>query len=234
MSRNVGRGVFGPALVAWTDASALDLQPMEVLSPLGEEQLDRYRALSDIHARRFVTGRWLLAELVPELADAADLTLTTICERCGASHGRPRLTRAPVAVSVSYAGRVVAVAAVRTADASAVGVDIEPEPVAGRHRRLHDLEPLFAPAEPPDIEGWTLLEAAVKADGRGLTIDPAAVRIGDAGTGESPESRAVRIPGRGDVIDAAVIAGPRGFILSAAIAPARAASWAGQHRRAPS
>ena len=73
---------------------------------------------------------------------------------------------------------------------------------------------------PPDTEGWTLLEAALKADGRGVAVDLAEVQIGAIGTGGLAGSRAVRIPGRVDAADAGVIAGPAGFVLSAAMVPA--------------
>ena len=91
----------------------------------------RYAALSGEKAQRFLAGRSLMAGLIDEFTDAVDLGFTTTCERCGAEHGRPRLERAPVAVSISYAGSVVAVAAAALADAAGVGVDIEREPVGG-------------------------------------------------------------------------------------------------------
>ena len=187
---------------------------------LGEQQARRYASLSGVRAQRFLAGRWLLAELIAELTDETDLGFTTTCERCGADHGRPRLERAPVAVSVSYAGSMVAVAASRREDAAEVGVDIEREPGGGAHSRLDDLAPLFAPAAAPDTQGWTLVEAALKADGRGVSVDLAEVHVCEVGTGRWPGARAVRIPGRLDSVDAAVIVGPSGFVLSAAMVPA--------------
>lgn len=221
-----GRASFGPVRLAWMDAARVADLPVGVLAPFGPQQVRRFEALSGVAAQRFLVGRRLLARLVADLSgadDPADGGFTTTCERCGAPHGRPRFERAEVEVSVSYAGSVVAVAASRRADAAAVGIDIEDLTRGRSGSALTELAPLFAPAPPPDLEGWTLLEAALKADGRGVTVDLAHVRVGDPGSGRVPGSRAVRVPGRTDGIDAAVVAGPEGFVLSAAMssAPAR-------------
>lgn len=213
------RARFGAVLLAWADASEPGEDSTSALDRLGPAQVRRYAALSGLRARRFLRGRQLLVELAGELTTVADLQLTTTCEQCGAEHGRPRLACAPVEVSVSYAASVVAVAAVRRADAAAVGVDIEVEPVAGRNAPLDALARLFAPLPPPDIERWTLIEAALKADGRGVAVDVAQVQLGPVGSGAREESRAVRLPGRSEALSAAVIAGPAGFVLSAATAP---------------
>ena len=155
--------------IAWCDAVSGPPASADVLRRLGEPQVRRYAALSGEKAQRFLAGRSLLAGLIDELTDAVDLGFTTTCERCGAEHGRPRLERAPVAVSVSYAGSIVAVAAAAPADAAGGGRRHRTR--AGRGVRTagcDELAPLFAPAPAPDIEGWTLIEAALKADGRGV------------------------------------------------------------------
>ena len=216
----VGRAQFGPVRIAWADVAASPAPDPEILEQLGDAQVRRYAALSGLPARRFLAGRALLVSLIRERTDEAELGFTTTCERCGAQHGRPRLERAPVAVSISYAGSVVAVAAAHQMDAAAVGVDIERVPAEGARTPRRELAPLFAPAPPPDTEGWTLLEAALKADGRGTTVDLAAVHIRPRGSGRLAGARAVRIPGRVDAVDAGVIAGPPGFVLSAATVPA--------------
>ncbi len=176
--------------------------------------------LNGVAAQRFLVGRTLLVEVVEQLTDVTDLAFTTTCERCGADHGRPRFERAPVAVSVSYAGSVVAVAAARIADAAAVGVDIERAPTDGGRAPMRDLGRLFAPALAPDMQGWTLIEAALKADGRGIAIDLADVRVGGTGSGRLAGSRAIRLPGRVETVDAGAIVGPVDFVLSAAMIPA--------------
>lgn len=189
----------------------------EVWTRLGLEQASRHARLSAPDAQRFLAGRALLAQLLAEFTDRDDLGFTTTCERCGADHGRPRLAHVPVAVSVSYAGSMVAVAAVSLHDAAAVGIDIELVPSEGASAPLRELSNLFDAATPPDTTGWTLLEAAVKADGRGIRIDLAGVQIGEPSTGRMPGSRAVRLPGHTDPMDAAVIEGPDGFVLSVAL-----------------
>lgn len=216
----VGRAEFGPVRIAWADAAASPARDPEILERLGDAQVRRHAALSGIAARRFLGGRALLAGLIGELTDARDLGFTTACDRCGAEHGRPRLERAPVVVSISYAGSIVAVAAARRTDAAAVGVDIEREPAGGARTPLRELAPLFAPAPAPDTQGWTLLEAALKADGRGTAVDLAEVHIGQVGTGRLAGSRAVRIPGRAGAVDVGLIPGPPAFVLSAAMVPA--------------
>lgn len=215
-----GRVEVGPIRVAWIDAAECVLPSPDVLDRLGRPQAGRYELLRGTAARRFLAGRWLLLELIGEMTDVADPGFTTTCERCGADHGRPRLERAPVAVSIGYAGSMVAVAAAAHADAAAVGVDIEREPIDGAQAQLHRLGALFAPAPVPDTVGWTLLEAALKADGRGVAVDLAEVRIGVSATGRQPEWRPVWIPGRPQSVDAVVVTGPPGFVLSAAMVPA--------------
>jgi 4'-phosphopantetheinyl transferase len=217
----VGRGEFGPVRLAWADTSAPEaVRWTEAdLHALGDQQLRRYRSLGYADARRFLVGRGLLVELIGELHGGHDLGFTTTCERCGADHGRPRLERTPVGVSVSYAGSLVAVAAARHRDAAGVGVDVEREPGDGAQTPLH-LGALFSPAPSPDVAGWTLIEAALKADGRGVAVDFGEVQIGAIGSGRLPASRAVRLPGRADGVDAAIVPGPAGFVLSAAMVPA--------------
>lgn len=222
---SVRRAEFGPVRIAWTDTSAAAsaVSSARMAEVFGEQQRRRHAALSGTAAQRFLVGRGLLAILIGELthgAGIADLGFTTTCERCGADHGRPRLEGLPIAVSISHAGDMVAVAAASQADAAAIGIDIERVPSGGAHQRLSELAPLFAPAPAPDTEGWTLLEAALKADGRGLRVDVSQVQVGEIGTGRWAQSRAVRIAGRGDPVDAGTVAGPGGFVLSAATIPA--------------
>lgn len=214
------RVAFGPATVLSADASKSELVPADVLSRFDDVQSRRHAALNGVAAQRFLVGRSLLASLVGEFTDRTELGFTTTCEWCGGPHGQPRLQGAPVVVSVSYAGSMVAVAAAALSEASGVGVDLEREPAQGRYRPLDELATLFAPAAPPDITGWTLREAALKADGRGLRVDVASVFVDEPGSGIIPGARAVRIPERYDVLEAAVIPGPDGFVLSAAIARA--------------
>lgn len=219
----VGRGEFGATRIAWTDASLLELAALEAheaLDDLGEQQVRRYAALRGISARRFLASRWLVRQLAAELTDHDDLRLVTTCLRCGADHGQPRFATAPVVVSISYSGDRAVVAVAPRADASAVGIDIEREPVGDPQHPLTALAPLFAPSTPPTLREWTLVEAALKADGRGLNVDLSQVEIEPRASGRAENSRAVRIPGRSAPVDARAIDGPAGFILSAAMVAA--------------
>lgn len=217
----VGRGEFGPVRLAWADTSVSESVPWTegLLRALGDQQVRRYRSRVGADARRFLVGRGLLVDLIGELHGGQDLGFTTTCERCGADHGRPRLERTPVAVSISYAGSLVAVAAAHHRDAAGVGVDVEREPGDGAQTPLH-LGALFWPAPSPDITGWTLIEAALKADARGVAVDFGEVRVGAIGSGRLPASSAVHLPARADGVDAAIVPGPAGFVLSAAMVPA--------------
>lgn len=217
-----GSATLGPVLVGWVDTSSVRGRD-PAIHRLGPAQSRRLAALPASRAHRFAAGRGLLAALADELAPGADLTLTTVCERCGAEHGRPRFERVPIAASIAYAGEMAAVAVVRHADAAAVGVDIERIPIEGERAPLAALTRLFAPAPPPDTREWTLLEAAVKADGRGLDLELAAVRIGAERAGTESRTHAVRtvtLPGRSTPLQAATLPAPAGYVLSAATAPA--------------
>lgn len=171
---------------------------------------------ADAGGDRRRVGRSLLVRLIDELAPGADAALETRCAVCGhADHGPPRPVSAPVVVSVSYADPLVIAAAVRREDACAVGVDVE----QARAGALDELAPLFAPAGPPDIASWTLIEAALKADGRGIRVEPSAVRLAAAPTPTLlPDARLAHLPGRADPLEVAPVAGPDGYALSVCVA----------------
>ncbi|WP_156760411.1 hypothetical protein [Microbacterium karelineae] len=174
---------------------------------------------ADAGAARSATGRALLAGLIAELAPGADPAVSRECPRCGATdHGRPRADDAPVAVSVSYAGGVVVAAAARSEHVSALGVDAEPE----RDGPLAELAPLFAPATPPDVRGWTMIEAVVKADGRGLRVAPGEVRFRAPRTATRlPGARIAALPDACGTFEVAPAPAPPGMAVSVAIRRAR-------------
>ncbi len=120
---------------------------------------------------RFLAGRMLLRELAAELTGLPleSITVTAACPDCGREHGRPRADG--VFVSLSHAGEFV-IAAARTA--APVGVDAERRDVGLAADRLAAIR-LVAGGD--GVEHWTRVEAVLKADGRGLRVDPAAVRI---------------------------------------------------------
>lgn len=170
-------------------------------------------------------ARELLTALVAELAleGVATVTVSRRCSICGAEdHGSPSIPGAPVVVSIAYAGSAVAVAVALQTETAAVGVDLERVTAAGRHAPLGELGALFAPGAAPSLEAWTLLEAALKADGRGLRVELADCIIREAPAAASRDGAAeyeVGAPGRAGPIEAAVLPGPEGFVLSVAAIP---------------
>jgi 4'-phosphopantetheinyl transferase len=125
-------------------------------------------------AARSATGRHALRSLAAELvgADPADVTVRARCATCGGPHGRPVLggSRAldSLHASVAHAGDAAVVAV--SADGP-IGIDAEPR---GREA-------------PPGMTlvDWVRIEAVLKADGRGLLVDPAHVRVADDATGRT-------------------------------------------------
>jgi len=117
---------------------------------------------------RTAAGRDALRALAAELAggDPADVTVRARCVDCGGPHGRPVLggSRAldGLHASVAHAGDVVVVAV--GADGP-IGIDAEP--------RGREAPPGTTLAE------WVRIEAVLKADGRGLRVDPSRVRFED-------------------------------------------------------
>jgi 4'-phosphopantetheinyl transferase len=111
-------------------------------------------------------GRALLRALVAELAGVAEAGIRIVarCPDCGGDHGRP-VVMAPdaatdVRVSLAHAGGVTVAAALV---GGAVGIDAEPRPHAAD---------AF-----PALRRWTRIEAVLKADGRGLRVDPETVEF---------------------------------------------------------
>ncbi|QAY72545.1 hypothetical protein ET445_03490 [Agromyces protaetiae] len=130
---------------------------------------------------RFLSGRAALMLAASRFAgvdpsDPVDLRIDARCPDCGRSHGRPTVTGAPRPVFVSLAhagGRAFAVAS-----AVPVGIDTEPVDVPAERRAavasaVRDLAPPPVGVDP--LAHWTRIEAVLKADGRGLRVDPGRV-----------------------------------------------------------
>jgi 4'-phosphopantetheinyl transferase len=148
--------------------------------------------------------------LVRELA-GQDAAIDNRCPRCGGPHGPVTLSDSPYLASVTYAvggGRTVAIAGVIPGtDAAAFGLDAEPA----------DREPGDALGRPASVRDWVRVEAALKADRRGLRVDAASVVV----HADPPTWRA-EVPGRPDVLRGIDLDGPDGIAVSAAWAPAEA------------
>lgn len=168
----------------WLSTRGLRVEAAELLPLLTDVERGRYADTVDPgRAERFVLGRVLVRVLAAELAGVptASVRVSACCAECGGPHGRPvvsgsdRLDR--LAVSIAHCPDAVVVAA--SADGP-VGVDVEP--ASGSVERLRAItEVAGAPfsdvrvADP--VLHWTRVEAALKADGRGLTVDPRRVRV---------------------------------------------------------
>ena len=149
------------------------------------------------------------------------------CERCGATdHGRPIVIGAPVHASVSYAGELIVVAVADAPHTVAVGIDAEHRGAA----RRGDLRGVIAAGQGSSTRlwtrqwtrQWTRVEAVLKADGRGLAVDPGRVRIARTPRGvfgrivedgSTAAHRASTSPPR-----LWRVRGPRGFVISLAVA----------------
>lgn len=144
------------------------------------------------NASRRDTVRALLGMLASELAPGADVRIEQRCVHCGGAHGRLRFPGAPLVASVAYAGDRAVVAVARDDEYAAIGIDAELDD-AERRAGPHDLAALFAPLDPPDLRGWTAIEAVLKADGRGLLVPPDQVVFASDGVATVPGGRSFRI-----------------------------------------
>lgn len=159
-------------------------------------------------ADRREVSRALLTELAGE-----PLELVQRCARCGAEHhGALRVAGPGPQVSVAYAvsrtgAPTLAVAAVAVGGA-AIGVDAEYAVDAVRDAA--GVGALLGPAG-GGIRGWVRVEAALKADGRGLGVDPADVRVRALG-----RRWRAHVPGRALPVRGRDVAAPPGVLISVA------------------
>jgi 4'-phosphopantetheinyl transferase len=136
------------------------------------------------------------------------------CPRCDGPHGRVTVSGAPYLVSVTYAAGYAIAAVASMTDAAALGIDAEPEVDA--RRDAAGMRGVLGAGE-ATVREWTRVEAALKADGRGLRVDPASVVVTAADDGWT-----AGVPD-GAVYDGWDAPGPAGVLLSVALlAPGRA------------
>lgn len=144
--------------------------------------------------------------LVRELA-GPDAVLANPCPRCGGPHGPVLLVGDDRRVSVAYSGDL-AVAALADPPATALGLDAEPA-----DRDVTGLELGPDRATTVTAQEWVRVEAVLKADGRGLRVDPGAVGIRIADDGRM----LARIGDGGPEYAVVDLAGPDGHVVSAAL-----------------
>ena len=141
-----------------------------LLPGLAPADLRRAESLTGERAAAFLAGRAALLAALEPLAPGA--RIEAVCAECGLAHGQPRVEGAPgMHLSLAHAaGLAFAIAATR-----AVGVDAEPlDTDRGQIAGAASLS--LGRGDP--LTRWTAIEAVLKADGRGLRVDPAEVRIG--------------------------------------------------------
>ncbi len=131
----------------------------------------RYAASAQPLHDRFLAGRSVLRRLAAEQLGvlAAEVPLVALCPDCGGSHGRPIIDGSRLQLSLSHcAGAVVAVAAWNRP----IGVDVERRDASPQQEAA-----IEAVAAGHGIRHWTRVEATLKADGRGLRVDPREVHL---------------------------------------------------------
>lgn len=144
----------------------------EVTGPLtlsGSDQ-ERLHSLSGVHAARFLAGRSALLRAAGPLPPGGFIEAR--CPECALAHGKPVVVggNGPF-ISLSHAhGLAFAVSSDRP-----VGIDAE---ALTRQKSRRTLTNNALPGRGDPLRRWTVCEAVLKADGRGLRVDPRAVRIG--------------------------------------------------------
>ncbi len=221
----VAWGPTGPdAAMAWgptgPDASVSDALTAR-LTPAERERADVFGAE---RRRAFLIGRHLIAGLVRDLCpEATGWTLgSRACPRCGAPHAGVEVIGAPALAGVSYADTLVVAAVAPRNRVAALGVDVEA--VAITPAREDDLRRLLRPSRTPVLRRWTRIEAVLKADGRGLLVDPAEVRLTRGAGG---------VPGRPARFRLRDVPGPGRYLISLAfVRTPSGAAWAARSRSA--
>lgn len=143
---------------------------------LSAAERDRHDETVEANRDGFLAGRLVLRGLAAQLLSVSpiDVPLVATCPDCGGPHGRPEILGSSLRVSLSHGAGVVVAAAVW---GSAVGVDVESAVVSPE--RVLAIGELAGRAS---VQHWTRVEAVVKADGRGLRVDPSRVTVeGDRG-----------------------------------------------------
>ncbi|WP_411721457.1 4'-phosphopantetheinyl transferase family protein [Mycetocola sp.] len=191
------------AWVRWADPAALAGREDEALTLLSSEERARLDATIPSLAReRLLWGRMLLRELVGGLAAVSPpaVEIAARCIDCGGPHGRPVVVGGTdhvraLTLSVSACAGMLVVGA---ADRISIGVDVEPR--AGTDERVRAIRQLTGHEEDP-LRHWTQVEAVLKADGRGLRVDPANVQVdGRRAELDGTLYRLVDIPVNGDFV----------------------------------
>lgn len=163
-------GMSTPEL-RWIRSTINDKVRSRALSVLSPVELERYGSTVAANRDSFLAGRMLLRDLAADLTNAtpAAVHLEAVCPECGGPHGQPVLVDSDLHLSLSHAGDVVVAAA---SWGSPVGIDVE-----NRVQPPERVTAIGALTGEASVLHWTRVEAILKADGRGLRVDPSMVEI---------------------------------------------------------
>ncbi|QEO10456.1 4'-phosphopantetheinyl transferase family protein [Protaetiibacter larvae] len=158
---------------------AVDLDPAAAgeseLALLSAVERRRFDESALTPGARFLAGRALLRRLAGEQLGLAphEVPLAAVCPDCGGPHGRPVVEGSELRVSLAHSAVGVVAVAAWGRD---IGVDIEPLAATARSSPA-----IREVAGGRGLAHWTRVEAVLKADGRGLRVDPRAVQIAPRG-----------------------------------------------------
>lgn len=172
----------------------------------------QWARVPDGAARRDVAWE-LLRTLLPD----PSACITNTCERCGGPHGRVRVEHGGVHAAVAYAGGWTFVCVAPESDAAAVGIDAES--MSDPRRDAAGMTGIVRAGVMTSVRDWTRIEAVLKADGRGLRIDPAGVALVTRGS-----EWTATVAGSDREFVGADVAGPPGILVSVAIEPVSGAA----------
>ena len=179
---------------------------LEVLSAPEHRRWEATATASAEAADRFLVGRMLLRELSAETLGTPIESITVLaeCPSCGGPHGRPSISVAGATAlhaTLSHTTGLVVAAILPPTSGSAIGIDVEAVAGAGSgsdsdsDERLSAIEALVPRTADwrrgvlggrgirSGLRAWTRVEAVLKADGRGLRVDPSAVALRPANGG---------------------------------------------------
>lgn len=172
-------------VLAWAEPALDASGRLAALARLSSPERERAELEPRAKLDAFLVGRVLLREAASVVSGIAAeaLTVEARCPDCGGPHGAPGIRGASVFVSLAHcASIVVAVASL----SGPVGVDIE----ARTEESADRLAAIQALTGEPSLRRWTRTEAVLKADSRGLRVDPAELMFdGDTGWVTGSEAR---------------------------------------------
>lgn len=159
--------------IRWIRPEIDEPQRAAALAIISAAERERYDRAPLASRDTFLQGRVLLRRFSAELTgmQPGKVPLTAHCPDCGGPHGQPVLVGSHLRLSLSRCSSVIVAAAIW---GRAIGVDVERvEATAERRAAVR----LVGGVE--STRHWTRVEATLKADGRGLRVDPRQVMVSE-------------------------------------------------------